>query len=214
MGQIANKLREVEFSYELRGYSRDEVDEFLEQEALEIEHLEQELVELKKKVAELEALHKGNGSTANGEPRQMDEAALTETMSKALLLAQKTADSLVEDAKQRARELVEKAQMEANRLETETRRRLEQEVEKLQASKAILGKEVEELTNLIAKEREELAGALIKLAEWVKQNLGTEKLKQSVDAKIADKTVDSSESSAQQPTESEKNLRATQETLN
>jgi|GEM_PF-1239618 len=187
MGEIANKLREVEFSYELRGYSRDEVDEFLEQEAIEIEHLELEVQRLKEQVAHLEQAGSAQGDS-NPEPRQMDEAALTETMSKALLLAQKTADSLVEDAKARAKELVEKAQMEATRIETETRKRLEQEVDKLQASKALLGKEVEELTALIAREREELVSTLLKLADWVKQTLGTEKLKQSVEAKLTQTT--------------------------
>lgn len=180
MTDIAKKLREVEFTLEIRGYNKDEVDDFLEQCANEVEVLENQIVDHRQKLDALSEELNSLRSAPKEQESTPDEVALTETMSKALLLAQRTADSVVEDAKNRARELLEKAQLEANRLENEARKKVESEVAKLKESKEAILKDISELHLIITKEREELLNGLTRIGDWVRGHLNSEKLKSLV----------------------------------
>jgi cell division initiation protein len=163
MGELARRLKEVDFSWEIRGYSRDEVDEFLDEMAERVEALESEVENLRRQAAQGEQRLPGAG--------EIDETKLTETMSKALLLAQKTADTLVLEARENANQIMEKAREEARRLEEATKKKLEDEVKRLTQLRASLQAELREFAETYVKEKEAIAASLSRLAEWVRSNL-------------------------------------------
>jgi len=101
-------LAEVEFRDTLRGYDRDEVDTFLEQVGVAIAQLQGRLREA---IARAEV--------AESRSTQGPDDVSTDTITRTLLLAQRTADATVADADADARRMVEEAQDEASRLRSE-----------------------------------------------------------------------------------------------
>ena len=91
-------------------------------------------------------------------------------------LAQKTADAVVAEAKDQAQAIVSSAEADAKRMESESKEQIEANVKRLESSRSQLQTEILELTNLLEKERDELAGSLAHLAEWVRSHLASEKL--------------------------------------
>jgi cell division initiation protein len=152
-------LREVEFRERLRGYDTDEVDEFLEKIAVAIEEL----------LAELQAARETMARPA--EPALDDES-----LRRTLVLAQRTADLAVREAREEAAALIEDARLEAGALTAEARDeagRLRTEAEQdaqvgiaaLEERRAALEQEIEELGRLVAAERARLSAALEGLSE-------------------------------------------------
>ncbi|HLX77883.1 MAG TPA: DivIVA domain-containing protein [Acidimicrobiales bacterium] len=90
-------LREVEFRDRLRGYDTEEVDEFLERVAVAIDSL----------IAELE---QARAASHGASPADDDSLART------LILAQRTADLAIKEAREEASSLVEEARTQADAL--------------------------------------------------------------------------------------------------
>jgi cell division initiation protein len=176
MEDLVRKLREYEFSREIRGYKMDEVDEILESAADEIERLTKEIAQLKRQGP--------SGVPVVDKPPEIkiaDESSLTEAMSKTLLLAQKTADSVLADAKEQAAKMVTQAEAEAKKISYEAKARLASDLENLEKTRSQLAKEVDELNKLLSKERDELVDSLVKLADWIKGHLSSDRLKAVID---------------------------------
>jgi cell division initiation protein len=151
-------LREVEFRDRLRGYDTDEVDEFLEKVAVAIDEL----------LAERQAVREKVG-------RETDLVPDDESLRRTLVLAQRTADLAVREAREEAAALVEDARLEAGVLTAEARDeagRLRTEAEQvaharlgaLEERREALEREIAELELFATAERARFAAVLESLS--------------------------------------------------
>ena len=99
-------LREVEFREKLKGYHQDDVDEFLERVAAGIEILQERLRQATERAVRAEQ--------KLGETTEADDA-----MRRTLVLAQRTADMAVDEARQQAQQIVASAQAQAQQIVAE-----------------------------------------------------------------------------------------------
>lgn len=158
-------LREVEFRDRLRGYDTEEVDDFLEKVAVAVDDL----------VAQLDA-------AKEAAERSEDNADIDESLRRTLVLAQRTADlavkeardeaaALLEDARAEAEELVGSARRESSRLRDEAQVRAQETIADLEARKTALETEVAEITNFMEALRKQLVFALKGALETVGESL-------------------------------------------
>jgi cell division initiation protein len=158
-------LREVEFRDRLRGYDTEEVDEFLEKVAVAVDDL----------VAQLDAA-KETGTRAE------ESGDLDESLRRTLVLAQRTADlavreareeaaALLEDARAEAEELVGSAREESSRLHFEAQAKAKETISDLEDRKTALETEVAEISNFMEALRKQLVFALKGALETVGESL-------------------------------------------
>ncbi|MGA8296938.1 MAG: DivIVA domain-containing protein [Acidimicrobiales bacterium] len=158
-------LREVEFRDRLRGYDTEEVDDFLEKVAVGVDDL----------VGQIEAAREAAS-------RVDDDAIDDESLRRTLVLAQRTADlaikeardeasAMLEDARAQAEELVGSARQEASRLREEAHTKAKETVAELEERKSTLSTEVAEITNFIESLRKQLVFALQGALETVGESL-------------------------------------------
>lgn len=178
--EISGKvLREVEFRDRLRGYDTDEVDEFLEKVAVAVDELRAEMEQLSRRAerAEQRAEEPERAVPARSEPT-FDDDALRRT----LVLAQRTADLAVAEAREEAAKLLDQARSEADQLRNEAEesaRRARSDAEQdLQSRLTRLGderdrleREVQTLTRLVESERARLTEALSSALRLVGETL-------------------------------------------
>jgi cell division initiation protein len=101
MDVSAQTLREVEFREKLRGYHPDDVDEFLERVAAGIEFLQDKLRQATERAQRAEA-------------RAADGTAGDDALKRTLVLAQRTAEMAVQEARQEADRIAAAARAEGN----------------------------------------------------------------------------------------------------
>ena len=99
-------LREVEFREKLRGYNPDDVDEFLERVAAGLEILQERLRQATERAVRAEQ--------RAGEVTEGDDA-----MRRTLVLAQRTADMAVQEAREQAERIVADAEAQAQGVRAE-----------------------------------------------------------------------------------------------
>jgi cell division septum initiation protein DivIVA len=124
--RVLRKLPEVRFEEELRGYSKGQVDRVLQSLAPladDVAALQHRLAEAESRAAAAEArlveqAQSGRGAAVADEP--VAPPSFDETLSKTLLLAQRTADQTVASAQAEAAALLEAARREAGALRAET----------------------------------------------------------------------------------------------
>src|SRR4051794_32740682 len=114
-------LREVEFREKFRGYHPEDVDTFLERVAVGVEALQVQLRQATERAAHAEQLATEAGTT--------DEA-----LSRTLLLAQRTADTAIEEAREHAARIVATAESQARIIVEEASQRAQRVAEESQAS--------------------------------------------------------------------------------
>src|SRR5579862_7051052 len=123
-------LRDVEFREKLRGYHPDDVDDFLEEVAVALEGL----------LARLRAAEAAAGGAPAPLPapvavQQPSDPTLSEgTLSRAILLAQRTADLAVAEAEESARQILDDARAEADRILADTQSKVAAMTEEARAS--------------------------------------------------------------------------------
>jgi cell division initiation protein len=169
-----DSLRTVEFRETLKGYHRDDVDEYLEKAAVEAEGLQEQLRQsgerLRKaaeEIARLEAeLAAKPAPTAVPAP-EAAPAAADDSLQRTLILAQKFVDETKADAEAQAAHIVADAQAQASRIQTESEQRLRDEITRLEASRHTLTGEVESMSRQLEAERERLRSALTEMLGWV-----------------------------------------------
>ncbi len=166
-------LRDVEFREKLRGYHPDDVDDFLEEVAVALDGV-------------LTRLRSAEAAAGGAIPTPPTSAALSApaaapavsdpnlsegTLSRALLLAQRTADLAVAEAEQSARQLLDEARAEADRILAETQAKVgamteearssaESAVAELDQRRVALEREVAALQSWAAQHRDRLREVL------------------------------------------------------
>ncbi|MEX6429261.1 MAG: DivIVA domain-containing protein [Ferrimicrobium sp.] len=150
----AQRIREVEFRERMRGYHQEDVDEFLEQVAKGVEVLESQLAQAHEELARL----KVNPPTqVLGRSEDFGDDVIQRT----LIVAQKAADQLREDAEKEAREVRAEAQRQAERILSEARttsRLIEEErrknlLEELAQLEEEFARRQEQLSNIMKRDR-------------------------------------------------------------
>ncbi|MCL5947625.1 MAG: DivIVA domain-containing protein [Actinobacteria bacterium] len=181
-------IRTVEFRQALRGYNIDDVDEYLEQLAVEadavfeqIRQLTEQLSHANARVSQLESgaavqMQEASGQVAAAAGALNDSTV--ESLQNTLILAQKFVDqthaeaqeqarSVIAAAESQAKKLLEKADVEAKRMLAETEGRAKQEVARLEQVRSKLAGEVEAVARYLDGERTRLRGALTEMVAWV-----------------------------------------------
>ena len=162
----AKVLREVEFHDRLRGYDTDEVDDFLERAAVGFD--------------ELSAMVQAANERAERAERQAAELPVSddESIKRTLVLAQRTADMAVREAKEEADAILsearssavstlEEAREGAERMRTAAELELQSRIESMRAEQARLEREVSTLVGLVEAEQARLQHALRALLGYV-----------------------------------------------
>jgi len=175
-----DSLRTVEFRETLKGYHRDDVDEYLEKAAVEAEGLQEQLrqnTERLRKAAETIAQLETELAAKPEAPAPAAPAAPAEpviaddTLQRTLLLAQKFVDETKAEAEAEAKRVVADAEAQARRVQADSEQRLREEIARLESSRGQLSHEVETMSRQLEAERERLRSALSEMLSWVDGNL-------------------------------------------
>ena len=180
-----DSLRTVEFRETLKGYHRDDVDEYLEKAAVEAEGLQEQLRQsgerlrqAAERISQLETqLDQQPVAVAKSEASVPDD-----TLQRTLLLAQKFVDEtkadseaqaarIVAEADAKARQMTEQAQSQASLLAAESEQRLREEIGRLEDARGRLTHEVEAMNRHLEGERSRLRTALSEILRWVDENV-------------------------------------------
>lgn len=171
-------LRQVEFGSELRGYRTSEVDDFLEKAAVAVDGLASDVERLKQEAAVLrEQLERAERAARE---QASDEDA--ESIRRTLMLAQRTADLAIKEAKEEAAQLLDTARDDASAIVAEARstakrvvsgadRKLQNEVSRLRSERERLQGELDALAGLLVAERSRLIESLNTTLGYVEKNL-------------------------------------------
>ena len=148
-------FREVEFREKLRGYHPEDVDQFLEQMAVGVEALQEKLRQALERAQRAEA-------------KAAEAGGSDDTLRRTLVLAQRTADQAVQEAReqasrmlgaaeQKAQAMLAEAEERARRLHNEALGDVRSELAKLETTRAHSQQEVDRLERWADEQR----GALI-----------------------------------------------------
>jgi DivIVA domain-containing protein len=170
----------VEFRETLKGYHRDDVDEYLEKAAVEAEGLQEQLRqsnERLRKAAESIAQMETE-LAAKSEVRPEPEAPpapviADDTLQRTLVLAQKFVDETKADAEAQATRVIADAEAAARKVQAESEQRLREEIARLESNRSHLSHEVETMARQLETERERLRSALSEMLSWVDGNLSS-----------------------------------------
>lgn len=166
--EISGKvLREVEFRDRLRGYDTDEVDEFLEKVAVAVDELQAELARLQEEV---------------GRRREEGGSSDEDSMKRMLVLAQRTADLAVSEARQEADRLLEEARAQSEallshaheavrRMRDDAEREIHARLGRLESEHERLQGSVRSLGALLSTERARLIDGLSSAMRFVEETL-------------------------------------------
>jgi DivIVA domain-containing protein len=180
MDVTPQELRDIEIREAWRGYHRDDVDELLERAAATIEHLEEENRELKARLAQgagapapapVPAPVRTPVAPAPAPAPAPVRGADTDVIQRTLVLAQKAADEAVAEARAKAQQmlseseskaqsLVAEAEASARRIAETERKKLEEEIAQLSASRDTLSADVDALERFEREYRERLRSAI------------------------------------------------------
>jgi cell division initiation protein len=163
-------LREVEFREKMRGYHPEDVDQFLEQVAAGIEVLQDRL----RQAAE---------RAQRAEQAASDTSATDDTLRRTLVLAQRTADMAVAEAREQASRIIGSAQQQADSIVSEAeqqgRRTLEDaisearsELSRLESQRSQVQLEVETLQRWLEEHKSHVVESLSEALSAV-ERLGT-----------------------------------------
>ncbi len=192
-----DEIKTVAFKQGLRGYVVDEVDEFLDRAAAEVDQIREQMHQLRQQLRQAgERIRQleGSGATAGQAtiavpfvtpapapapaptpvPAPAPVASSTagaEQVTAMIAMAQQFIDQAQQEAEIRARELTVAAQERAREIVAEARSRAEDEVTRLNGLKQRLSEDVVLLTRQLDQERTRLSTILAELAKWVEDSL-------------------------------------------
>jgi DivIVA domain-containing protein len=188
-------VRTTSFKLVKKGYDPDEVDSFKEQVAAAVEHAQNQATAMEARaraaVAKLQEVSQQVGSGAPAPAAAPAHSGDTEVISRTLLLAQRTADATVAEARVEADQIVNKARDEAGRvLDTarnmaaktvddarfdarraaeDERVKADNEVQSLLARRDFLLADVDHLEQYLGAQRERLRDAAVQLHELIER---------------------------------------------
>jgi len=169
MDVSAQTLREVEFREKLRGYHPDDVDEFLERVAAGIEYLQDRLRQATERAQRAEA-------------RAAESTDGDDALKRTLVLAQRTAELAVSEARQEADRIAASARAEAQAIvsqaEEMARRTIEEtqggiraELDQLESARDQLRTDIVGLERHLDQERSRLRASLTDALKVVEEHL-------------------------------------------
>jgi DivIVA domain-containing protein len=182
------RIRDTRFKPAKRGYDPAEVEAFLEEAAASLEAAQNDATAMEARaraaVARLQELSQAGGEAGATPRASVDES---ETISRTLLLAQRTADATIADAQaeaervleaardeaaegvtaanEEAARLVEEARQEARRAGESERVQVEGEVQALLARRDFLESDVDHLEQYLLAQKERITEAVHELTE-------------------------------------------------
>lgn len=165
MDVSAKTIREVEFRERLRGYNPDDVDNFLERVAAGVELLQ-------------DRLRQATERAARAEQRAEDSVGGDDALRRTLVLAQRTADlaineardeaaAIIEDAKSQAAALMVDVREQAERARIEAEQAVRDEIEELVRARDDLRDDVGALERYLDAERQRIRLALGDAIRWI-----------------------------------------------
>lgn len=181
-----DSLRTVEFRQTLRGYHIDDVDEYLERVAVEVDGLREQMrvaSDRLRQAAERIGVLEQQLDEAKRQPAQPvatspSDEALHRTLQMAQRFVEQTrteavaeAETTVSEARERASAIVAEAEEHARRTSEESQRQLREDVARLEGVRNQLSTDVETIARHLESERARLRGALGELASWVEEKL-------------------------------------------
>jgi cell division initiation protein len=150
MALSAIDIEQKTFRVALRGYAEEEVDAFLDEVISTVRSFEDQIKESRDRIAQLESRVSENRDT---------EDRITKT----LVIAQKTADEVVREARYEAQQILSQARLDASAAESEQadrRERLRSEVETLQSAVSELRNHVKGLGDGLLRQIDETQSAM------------------------------------------------------
>ncbi len=158
-------LREVEFREKMRGYHPEDVDQFLEQAAAALETMQDRLRQA------VERAQRAEAAAAAAPPPSPDTSAHDDTLKRTLVLAQRTADMAVAEAReqaarilagaeQKAQGVIAEAEERARRAHEESLGGIRSELGSLEALRQRAQSEVDLLSRWIDDHRTHIASSL------------------------------------------------------
>jgi cell division initiation protein len=158
-------FREVEFREKMRGYHPEDVDQFLEQMATAVEAINERLQQADERV------HQADERVQRAEAAAAEAGNSDETLRRTLVLAQRTADLAVQEAREQASQLVASAEQQAQGIMSEAEDRARRlhgealadvhaELAKLEATRAQAQQEVDALSRWATEHRAHLTASL------------------------------------------------------
>src|SRR4051812_13724989 len=114
-------IEQIDFSDKFRGYDQDEVDDFLERAGATIASLQAQIAELSARAtrAEAEVVTLREQPAPVAEPRVLSDEEDVEQATRTLVLAKRTAEAAISEARQEAAKLVSDARTRADAETTE-----------------------------------------------------------------------------------------------
>lgn len=181
-----DSLRTVEFRQTLRGYHIDDVDEYLERVAVEVDALREQmrvasdrLRQAAERIGVLEQqLDESRRQPAQAVATAPSDEALQRTLQMAQRFVEQTrtealteAESTVSEARERAATIVAEAEDHARRTSDEAQRQLREDVSRLESVRNQLSADVEAIARHLEGERTRLRTTLGELSTWVEEKL-------------------------------------------
>lgn len=163
-------LREVDFSEKWRGYNPDEVDDFLERLAIALDQLQKQLAD---------AVDRAN----RAERRVLEESGGEDELRRTLVLAQRTADAALDEARETAATLMSQAEADAEEIRragderaaaaiSEAEARVASELAPLLAQRDALEGDVEALRTWSTEIRARMVAELRQQLSWLEGSEG------------------------------------------
>ena len=164
MDVTPQSLRDVRFREKLRGYNPEDVDEFVTKVASLVDSLQREVYELRAQLQQRPLSSSNEGAPAEP-PTATSDAE--ESLKRTLVLAQRTADLAIQEARAEATRILDEAEAERARLDGElaqlrsqlmgeARREAEEEMHRLATLRTQLLADVSALEGHAAAQREHL----------------------------------------------------------
>ena len=173
-----DSLRTVEFRETLKGYHRDDVDEYLEKAAVEAEGLQEQLRQSNERlrkaaetIAQLETELAAKPEVQPEPAAPAEPAVADDTLQRTLVLAQKFVDQTKAEAEAEAARVVADAEAQARKVQAESEQRLREEIARLESNRNLISHEVETMSRQLEAERERVRSALSEMLTWVDGNL-------------------------------------------
>ena len=199
-GSALENIRTVEFTMKRSNYVADEVDEFLERVAIEVDALREQhrqtsdrLRQAAEHIAQLETKNKELLDAASAAPAvhaieaapvieapapvpvpvadsPSAESIAAETQ-RTLLLAQRFVEQTEREASEAAAKKIAEAEVMARQITVEAELRVRDEVNRLESVKVNLTSEIEGLANQLDAERSRLTGQLTEVLRWIDEHV-------------------------------------------
>jgi cell division initiation protein len=176
-------LKTVSFKMVMRGYNPDDVDEFLDRSAREVDQLREQMHQLRQQLRQaserINQLQNGMVpapapapvATPAPAPSSAARDGGAEHVASMIAMAQDFIERAQKEAEGKARELTTTAQERAREIVAEARSRAEDEVQRLNGLKVRLGEDVNALARQLEADRARLTTVLSELSRWIDDSL-------------------------------------------